>query len=212
MTEDSPEGTGTLHARSRGVEISEGRIRLAEPGDATAVAAIYGPIVERTAISLEEDAPSVDEMRARIEATIETWPWLVLELGGAVLGYVYAGRHRERSAYRWSVDVTAYVREDARGRGVGRSLYTILFRVLREQRFHRAFAGIGLPNDASIALHRAVGFEPVGIYREVGYKFGAWRDVSWWTREIAPAVIPPPEPIPLSAFSHDALRGLLAPE
>lgn len=189
-----------------------GRIRLARAGDAPAIAAIYAPIVQHTAISLEEVAPSATEMRARIDTTLESWPWLVLDCGGEIVGYVYASRHHERSAYRWSVDVTAYVRKDARGCGVGRSLYARLFRVLAEQRFHRAFAGIGLPNDASVALHRSVGFEQIALYPEAGYKLGAWRDVSWWSRAIGPATVPPPEPIPLSAFPDETLRRLLALE
>jgi len=125
-------------------------IRCVRPDDAEAIAAIYAPIVERTMISFEEVAPSADEIRARIEQIAKIWPWLVYDDGGGVLGYVYASQHRARAAYRWSVDVSAYVREDARGRGLARSLYEALFRVLAAQGYHRAFAGIGLPNDASI--------------------------------------------------------------
>jgi L-amino acid N-acyltransferase YncA len=160
-------------------------------------------------ISFEEVVPSVEETRARIETTLLRWPWLVFEEAGDVLGFAYASKHRERSAYRWSVDVSAYVGVRSRGRGIGRSLYLALFRVLREQGFHHAFAGITLPNDASIALHRAVGFGPVGIYREVGFKFGAWRDVSWWECAIAPPGTPPREPVPLAELSRAGLRRAL---
>jgi L-amino acid N-acyltransferase YncA len=182
---------------------------LAGAADAAAVAAIYAPSVESTVISFEEVVPSVEQTRGRIEATLHRWPWLVFEEGGDVLGYAYAGKHRERAAYRWSVDVSAYVGEHARGRGIGRALYLALFRVLREQGFHHAFAGITLPNDASIALHRSVGFAPVGIYREVGFKFGAWRDVSWWECPIAPPGTAPREPIPLPELSGAGLRRAL---
>ncbi len=112
---------------------------------------------------------------------------------------MYASRHRERAAYRWSVDVTAYVREDARGRGVGKRLYTRLFEALSRLGYHQAFAGIALPNAASVALHEAVGFAPLGIYRDVGFKLGAWHDVGWWQRALREPG-PPVEPIAFAAF------------
>ncbi len=157
-------------------------------------------MVERTAISFEETAPDEAEMRARIAGKLPTYPWLVFEDGGEVLGYAYAGRWRERAAYRHSVEVTAYVREGARGRGIGRTLYEALFRVLAAQRFHRAFAGVTLPNDASVALHRAVGFMPVGVFHEAGYKLGAWHDVGWYERAIGEAKPAQVEPSPLHAL------------
>jgi L-amino acid N-acyltransferase YncA len=181
-------------------------VRRVRPSDAAAIAAIYAPIVERSIISFEEVAPTSAGIRERIEAVAETWPWLVAAADDEVLGYVYASEHRTRAAYRWSVDVTAYVREDARGRGIGRDLYGVLFRVLELQGFHRAFAGITLPNDASVALHRSAGFEPVGVYREVGFKLGAWRDVSWWQRSIGGAAPPSNDPLTLSQIGAQRLR------
>ena len=161
------------------------QLRVATPGDAAGIAAIYAPIVERTAISFEVEAPSDAAMGRRIEQSQDRWPWLVA-VDGDILGYAYAGEHRTRAAYRWSVDVSVYVTENARRRGVGRRLYGALFAVLREQGFYNAFAGIALPNEPSLELHRAVGFTPVGVYRNVGYKFGAWRDVAWWQRQLLP--------------------------
>lgn len=155
-------------------------IRPVETADAGAIAAIYRPIVETTTISFEELAPDDAAMALRIGAIRELYPWLVAQdAQGAVCGYAYASRHRERAGYRYSVDVSAYVAETARGKGVGRALYERLFAQLRERGYHRAFAGIALPNAGSMALHRRCGFEPVGIYREVGYKFGKWIDVYW---------------------------------
>jgi L-amino acid N-acyltransferase YncA len=184
-------------------------IRLASPDDAAPVAAIYRPIVETTAISFEEGAPSDAEMRERIERTLRTYPWVVADGEDGVIGYAYAGRWRERAAYRWTVETTAYVRDDARGRGVGRALYAALFRVLAVQRFHRAFAGITLPNDASVALHRAAGFTDVGVYRHAGYKHGAWHDVGWFERALAEPAQPPGEPIALAALTATALDAAL---
>ncbi len=167
-------------------------IRIAEPSDTEAVAAIYAPVVRDTAISFELEPPSAEEMRSRIVATLKALPWLVsLDGHGAVNGYVYASKHRERAAYQWSVDVTAYVREDARGQGVGKRLYAQLFGELVRLGYFQAFAGIALPNEASVALHESLGFEPLGIYRKVGFKHGAWRDVGWWQKQLqVPAVEP----------------------
>jgi L-amino acid N-acyltransferase YncA len=177
-------------------------VRVATPDDADAIAAIYAPIVANTSISFELAPPSVDEMRARIVRTLQSLPWLVsADAGGAVNGYVYAGRHRERAAYQWSVDVTAYVRADARGKGVARTLYGALFEELAALGYFEAFAGIALPNVASVALHESVGFKPVGVYRNVGYKLGSWHDVGWWQKEIT---TPTREPAAPQAFRNRA--------
>ncbi len=159
-------------------------IRSATVDDAPAVQAIYAPIVTETVISFEDVPPSVDEMAARIAATLQSHPYLVAERDGRVVGYAYAGSHRSRAAYRRSVDVSAYVADDARRTGIGGTLYRHLLADLQERGYHAAFAGIALPNAASVALYEAVGFRPVGIYREVGFKFDRWHDVGWWQRLI----------------------------
>lgn len=159
-------------------------IRLATVDDAPSVAEIYRPIVESTAISFETIAPSADEMRHRIEETSSSHPWIVCECDGVVVGYAYAARHRARAAYQWSVDTSVYVAGTFRRRGIGQGLYSSLFAVLSAQGFANAFAGIALPSPASVALHERVGFTPVGIYRNVGYKLGAWHDVGWWQRPL----------------------------
>ena len=167
------------------------RIRPATPDDAQAVLAIYAPIVRDTAISFELEPPDLGEIRARIEKTLPVLPWLVNEdAASAVNGYVYAGRHRERAAYQWSVDVTAYVREDCRGQGVGKALYARLFELLLDAGYCQAFAGIALPNAGSVALHESVGFPPIGVYRNVGFKHGCWHDVGWWQKELQAPLVP----------------------
>ncbi len=172
-------------------------IRNADPErDAAACAAIYAPYVEGP-ISFEERAPDAAELAVRIGAHGSTHAWLVAERDGEVVGYAYACPHRQRTAYRWSVDVSVYVAPGHVGDGVGRALYRALFERLRAQGFRMAFAGITLPNPASVALHESLGFARVGTMREVGWKAGAWRDVGWWQLELIPAAAePPPEPTP----------------
>jgi L-amino acid N-acyltransferase YncA len=169
-------------------------IRLATARDAPACLAIYGPIVAETVISFEAAVPSVDEMTHRIEEKLTRFPWLVAEGKDGVLGYAYGGVHRPRHAYQWSVEVSAYVAAEARGQGVGRRLYTSLLALLRLQGFVQAFAGIALPNPASVGLHEAMGFKHLGTYRDIGFKQDRWIDVGWWQlplRELPSQPTPP---------------------
>jgi L-amino acid N-acyltransferase YncA len=173
-------------------------IRDAQPErDAAACAAIYAPYVEQTPISFEERPPDALAMEARISRYAATHPWLVAADGGEVVGYAYACRHMERDAYRWAADVSVYVASNRRGEGLGRSLYERLFVHLRRQNFQIACAGITLPNDASVGLHEALGFQRVGVSPRIGWKSGRWHDVSWWELELAPAAPGTPlEPLP----------------
>ena len=169
-------------------------IRLATDKDAAAIAAIYAPFVEGDATSFETEAPSAADMRKRIAETGLTYPWLVCDCGGRVAGYAYATRHRVRAAYQWCVETSVYVDKDFRRSGVARGLYTSLFAILAAQGFVNAYAGITLPNARSVALHEAAGFLPLGIYRSIGYKCGAWHDVGWWHLLIKRHPDPPEPP------------------
>jgi L-amino acid N-acyltransferase YncA len=174
------------------------RIRLADPDlDAAAVAAIYRPSVEQGLASFEEVASDERAMAARVRATLKRFPWLIADDGGNVVGYAYAGAHAERAGYRWSVNISAYVDAAFHGRGIGRALYDELVPILRRQRFVNAYAGIALPNPASVALHEAIGMRRIGIYDRVGFKLGAWVDVAWYGLRLADPEDRPPEPIPL---------------
>ena len=187
--------------------MEEPAVRLATTEDAAQIARIYTPVVRRTAISFEVDPPTAREMEQRIEETTARLPWLVLENDGKVSGYAYAAAHRSRAAYAWSVDVSAYVDEPHRGTGVGGKLYTALLIVLKAQGFYNAYAGITLPNPASIRLHESVGFRPVGTYQKVGYKLGAWHDVGWWQLSLREKVGDPQPPKDLAAAMRDT-KGL----
>jgi len=212
-------------------------IRLATTDDAAAVAAIYAPYCDATVISFEETAPSTEEMARRISTIGATRPWIVLESasgpsearsgrasasgGGApraseeddarVIGYAYASPHNERAAYRWSVSTAIYIDGSHHRRGAGRALYTTLFALLRQLGYRQATAGITLPNPASVGLHTAFGFAPVGVYRQIGYKMGSWHDVGWYQVEIQPASARPADPrsvgeVVETSDWHDAVR------
>jgi phosphinothricin acetyltransferase len=151
--------------------------------DAAGCARIYAPFVTDSWISFEVDPPGADEMARRMKAYERSHGWLVAELPNrAVAGYAYASPHRDRAAYSSSCDVAVYVDRTHARHGIGRALYSALLPLLAAKGYHAAFAGIALPNGASIGLHEAVGFTSVGVYREVGWKLGAWRDVGWWQR------------------------------
>jgi L-amino acid N-acyltransferase YncA len=172
-------------------------IRLATPLDAPGIAGIYRPAVASAATSFETDPPDASEMERRITATLRAWPWLVCEYDGRVVAYAYATSHRVRAAYQWSVDTSVYVDAAFQRRSIGRALYTSLFRILVAQGYFNAYAGITLPNPPSVALHESLGFEPVGVYRNVGYKLGGWHDVGWWQLALQPHRASPPPPLTL---------------
>jgi len=179
-------------------------IRLATEDDAAQVRAIYAPFCAPDShVSFEYEPPTVEEMELRIALTLDRYPWLVCEASGMILGYVYAGLHSARAAYRWSVNVSAYVAEGLRGTGIGRGLYTSLFAILKLQGYVNAYAGATLPNPASIGLHEAMGFGPVGVYREVGFKCGVWHDVIWMQRALGERPSRPEPPLSLAE-----VRGL----
>jgi L-amino acid N-acyltransferase YncA len=190
------------------------RIRVAEELDAQAIADIYAPAVTGRATSFELTPPDAAEMKRRIVTVLAQYPWLVCESSETVVGYVYATAHRERAAYRWSVDVAAYVRTDAQRRGIARALYTALFETLSLQGYRNAYAGITLPNAASVAMHEAMGFERVGTYHRVGYKMDKWHDVAWFERPLAEHVLEPPEPVAFSilAASREARAAIARAE
>jgi phosphinothricin acetyltransferase len=175
------------------------RIRLAGEADAESVAAIYGPYCASTIVSFEYTPPAAAEMARRMRATLQQYPWLVLD-DGDVAGYAYASRHSERAAYGWSVNTAIYVNPSCHRRGVGRALYAALFDLLRLQGYFKAYAGISLPNPGSVGLHTAVGFTPVGVYERVGYKLGAWHDVAWLQLALRAEQPDPAPPVPIGSL------------
>ena len=165
-------------------------IRRATSADAPFIAQTYRPFVEHSWASFETHAPTADEIAGRIEQAADAYPWLIAEAGDR-LGYAYASPHRSRAAYRTSVDTAIYCAETARGKGVGKVLYQTLIDVLIAQNYVMAFAGVAMPNDASVSLHRRLGFELIGTYPNVGFKHGAWRNTTWWSRPLSAPQDPP---------------------
>lgn len=171
-------------------------LRTATPADAAAIRAIYAPYVQETSISFETEVPSVMEMQQRLHSTLEQYPWIVGIDAGAIVGYAYAGKFHQHTAYQWSVETSVYIDRMHHGRGFGRRLYTTLIELLRAQGLIRAYAGITMPNPASVALHTAVGFQHIGTFAEVGFKQGRWHDVSAWVLAVSPLAhhVSPPTP------------------
>lgn len=155
-------------------------IRLANENDALSMLTIYAPIVRETAISFEIEPPNEAEFKQRIHNYQQQMPWLVCEIDDQVVGYTYAIPYRTRAAYQWSVESSVYVSAEHRRKGIAKALYTSLFQLLKLQGFYNVLAAIALPNPASIAVHEAVGFSPVGVFHRVGYKLGEWHDIGWW--------------------------------
>jgi L-amino acid N-acyltransferase YncA len=174
--------------------VSSATVRDASEDDAPACASIYAPYVRETAVSFESEPPTPAQLAERIAAATRTHGWVVLEDGDRVVGYAYGGAHKERAAYRFSCEVGVYVEQGRRRTGSGRVLYEALFERLAARGYRMAVAGMTLPNEASVGLHQAMGFEPVGVYRRIGWTFGAWHDVAWVQLALGVEQTPPAEP------------------
>ena len=181
-------------------------IRLADIRDAATMIEWYGPLIEETAISFETRPLTLEELEDRLRRISVKYPWLVCEIDEALAGFSYAGPHRKRPGYLWSVETSICVSAAFRRRRVGQGLYKSLLALLEVQGFQMAYAGITIPNAGSVALHESVGFEPVGVYRAAGYKLGAWHDVGWWQIRIGDALRKDPTPPLTTDAARESLR------
>ena len=184
-------------------------LRLATPKDAAGILTIYGPIVREGYASFEGAPPSETEMAGRIQQTLDRYPWIVWDDHNRILGYAYAGAHRSREGYRWAVEVSVYVHPDVHRRGIGRALYIVLFNLLAAQGIVNAYAGIALPNEASVRLHETLGFRQVALYTQIGFKAGAWRDTGWWHLRLGVLNPNPSPPTPFAALDPAVVQNAL---
>ncbi len=176
-------------------------VRTATPDDAAAVAEIYAPYVRDTTVTFEVDPPDTNVMARRISGALEMYPWLVAANSkGQVVGYAHAGRHRERPAYRWTIDTTIYIDRAHRGAGVGTRLYRSLRDILRGQGFRSAFAEIVLPNPGSVGLHERMGFKKIGVHHDVGFKLESWCDIGYWRLGLTSGAAPESDPVPFPVY------------
>jgi L-amino acid N-acyltransferase YncA len=185
-------------------------VRLASSEDANQILDIYSPSVLASATSFETVVPSLAEMQNRIDSCLQKYPWIVCSVNEKIAGYVYASKHREREAYQWTCESSVYVHNDFKGKRIGRSLYELLFRVLKLQGFRNIYAGIALPNEASVHLHESCGFTHFATYDNVGYKFGNWHTVGWWKLQVNNYDPAPPPPLRLSELNPGTLSNLFA--
>jgi L-amino acid N-acyltransferase YncA len=188
----------------------EYNLRLITPDDAKATLAIYAPYVLQLPVSFEYEVPGLQEWESRISAYAKICPWLVCECQERVVGYAYAGRHRDRTAYAWSAEAAIYLANDFHGQGIAAALYNVLFELLKLQGYVNVLAGITIPNGQSENFHRRMGFQEVGVYKKIGYKFGAWHDVRWLQLSLMEHPALPQTPKPFSDLRDtEAVQGIL---
>ncbi|WP_423130355.1 GNAT family N-acetyltransferase [Gaoshiqia sp. Z1-71] len=186
-------------------------IRLASPDDAAEILEIYRPFIEGTAVTFEEEVPSPEEFKERIEHIRADAPCLVCEVNGRIVGYAYAALYRARASYRWNREVSVYIHPDYHRRNIARALYSALFEILRMQHITNLLAVITMPNEASVKLHESFGFRPCGLFNRVGYKLHQWHQVGWWELSFLEDEQQVPEtPVPFSSFEKTyPLEGIL---
>lgn len=170
-------------------------IRLATIADAEATLSVYAPYVLHSSATFEYEVPKMDEFKKKIEKITAQYPWLVCECDGGIVGYAYGSMHRDRTAYQWSPEATVYLDERFHRKGIARVLYSALFEMLKMQGYYTAFAGVLATNEKSVEFHRAMGFEDIGLFKNIGYKLGEWHTNLWMQYEIQKPILNPPVPI-----------------
>jgi phosphinothricin acetyltransferase len=184
-------------------------IRHAKTEDAQALLTIYAPYVTDTPVTFEYEVPSLGEFTGRIQSVSADYPYLVCERDGTPIGYAYAHRYKERAAYQWDAELSVYLSGESRGRGLGKAFYAALIEILRLQNIKNVYGCVLCPNESSERLHESFGFARVGVFHSTGYKCGAWRDVVWFEKQIAPYE-PEPEPFrSIQTVDGEAIERIL---
>ena len=185
------------------------KLRLATAPDAKGMLAIYAPYIENTSFTFETETPTEEQFANRINTYLEQWPWLVCEEDGKIVGYAYAAKYRERTAYQWCTETSVYIHDDYLKNGIGRALYSALIAILEKQGFRNIYAVINLPNDRSVAFHESLGFTWFANYEKVGYKLGKWKTVGWWRLTVNEFGTEPAPPVAFAELDKGFIPGLL---
>lgn len=181
----------------------KGKIRFAEKNDAEEILKIYAPYIENTSITFEYDVPTVEEFSKRIEEITKHYPWIVYEEDGEILGYAYGSPQYTRAAYQWTVESSVYVAEGAKGKGIGKKLYSTLFDILKAQNFCLCYAIIIEENEISIKMHETFGFIKTGFSKNSGYKLGAWHSIVTMEKQLNEFSVPPKPVIPITEMNFE---------
>jgi phosphinothricin acetyltransferase len=184
------------------------QVRVATALDAQQILEIYAPYVKGSACTFETEVPSATEFQARILKNLLVRAWLVCTLDDAIICYVYASGHRERAAYQWCCESSVYTKSDFQGMGIGRELYKVLFQMLKMQGYRNIYAGITLPNEASVKLHEKCGFVHFATYENIGYKLGEWKNVGWWKLSVNHYDRKPSPPLAFGEMQHTQFEEL----
>ncbi len=166
-------------------------IRFASITDSSEILAIYAKYILETPITFEVEVPPHGEFEQRISSIMSIYPYLVYEVDNKIAGYAYASRYRDRAAFRYDVEVSVYFSEHCHGKGGAKALYLCLFEILKKQGYYNAYAAYTEPNIKSRRFHEKLGFEKIGTFHNVGYKFGKWHDVTWAGKQLIPHTIVP---------------------
>ena len=183
-------------------------VRIARKSDAPGILDIYKPYIDHSAITFETETPGIEQFEQRIEKCLQRFPWLVCVVDGVIAGYVYASAHRDREAYQWTCECSVYIHNQFMGKGLGSAMYAVLFDILKIQGIRNVYAGITLPNQASIQLHERMGFEHFATYENVGYKTDGWKTVGWWRLQLNDYELNPAPPCIFSKMDRQQFEDL----
>lgn len=175
-------------------------VRMASRQDIPQILEIYAPYILDTAVSFEYTVPSLDAFTQRFLSVTAQFPWLVWEENGSILGYAYGSAPFERAAFQWCAEASIYLRPEAHGRGIGKTLYQKLEALLRLQGYQKVYAIITSENQNSVAFHKAVGYSHVADMPGCGFKLGRWHGIIWMEKLLSPVDLPSKAPLSVSAI------------
>ena len=181
-------------------------IRIATLADVPAILDIYGPYVLHTTVSFEYDVPTLDAFTQRFLSYTAQFPWLVWEENGEIFGYAYASPPYARAAYSWCAEPSVYLRPEARGKGIGASLYNALEKILALQGYQVLYALITSENEASLRFHEKQGYVKRAEFPNCGFKFGRWLGIFWYEKRTKLVDIPSKMPTPWPQLMHSAQK------